>query len=148
MTAKEGITMKKLFCAVALSLALSIPVHAFAVDLSALDLFSSMSVYDLLRARNILSEELMKRGYSEYTLSKGMHTVGESIQPGIYTLADPTLLNASFIVYSPEGNIEALYCVDYSWKYHESTERKGRNQIELKEGQVLKLYTATTFYKY
>lgn len=140
--------MKKLFCAIALYLTLAVPVHASAVDFLSLDLFSAMSVYDLLRARNILSEELMKRGYHEYTLNKGVHTVGESIQPGIYTLADPTLLNASFVVYSPDGDIIALYCVDYSWKYHESTERKGRNQIELKEGQVLKLYTATTFYKY
>lgn len=141
--------MKKLLCVVIMSLILSAPVHAFAVDFSSLDLFSSMSVYDLLRARNLLSEELMKRGYHEYTLNVGEHTVGEAISPGVYTLSAPDLTLSTILVYSAEGDLISMRSVNYNWKYHESSESKGRNQIELTEGQVLKVMAGPmTFYEY
>lgn len=131
--------MKKLLFAIALSLMLSAPIHAFALDLSSLDLFSSLSDADIIRARNILSEELMKRGYLEYTLSEGEHTVGDAIRPGMYTLSVPTLMHSTCFVYSSDGELITFYSVDYDWRYHESVEIKDRIRVELLEGQVLNI---------
>lgn len=141
--------MKKLIYAIIVALALSVPIQSLALDLSSLDLFSAMSVYDLIRARNIISEELMMRGYSEYTLIKGKYTVGETIPPGVYMLSTPELSHSVlFFVYSEDGERIAYRSVGYDWLHNEYTERNGRYQIELEEGHVLDLWGPITFYKY
>lgn len=140
--------MKRLICAVALLLILAFTVHASAFDFSSLDLFSSLSVNDLITARNILSEELMKHDYWEYTLSAGEHVVGDAIPPGVYTLSSPNLSHSSCQVCSADGEHLDFRSVEYDWKYHEMVERNGNIQIELKEGQVLKIRGCMTFYEY
>ena len=141
--------MKKLLCALCLLLllALCIPSFASAIDFSTLDLFSQLSVEDLLRARNVLTEELMKRGYSECTLNKGSFTVGDDIKPGTYMLStfDDTVLS----VLSAEGDRIDNRRLQYTWKYHETVEAQGALQIELVEGQTVEIWHDTvTLYTY
>lgn len=141
--------MKRMLCIVSLLLMLSASVHASAADLSSLDLFSYLSDSDILRARNILSEELMKRGYLEFTLSKGEYTVGEDIHPGVYSLASPELGISICRVYSADGEYITFRSIDYDWRFHEFVEANGLGQIELTTGQVLKILGyPMTFYKY
>ena len=141
--------MKRMLCIVFLLLMLSASVHASASDLLSTDLFSYLSDSDILRARNILSEELMKRGYFEYILSEGEHIVGEDIKPGVYTLSVPTLMRSTCFVHSSDGEIITFYSLDYDWRDHESVEIKDRIQVELLEGQMLKIRGgAMTFGEY
>ena len=134
--------MKKLFCVLFLLLILSVSAHAEYLfpSLSSFNIFSSMSVSDLLRGRNVINDELAKRGYSELTLEEGEHVVGSSIQPGVYKLTVTGENSGSAILYEADGKLIDIVSLFYVSDFHDSLDVDLEPvTVELFEGQVIRI---------